>query len=61
MFGCLVCMKIFMLSFIKLSCIRCHCVVKENILNFAFSPLFLVYMKVLMSSVLKLCYKRSIR
>ena len=47
-FSCLVCMKVFMLPFIKLGCIRCRCGIKENIFNFALSPLCLVYMKCLM-------------
>ena len=47
-FSCLICMKILMLSFIKLGCIRCRCGMNENILNFALSPLCLVYMKCLM-------------
>ena len=38
-FSFLVCMKVFMLLFIKLGCIRCRCGTKEYILNFALSPL----------------------
>ena len=37
-----------------------HCGFKENILNFALSPLCLVYIKFLMPSVLKLGCKRCI-
>ena len=37
--------------FIKLACVRCRCGMKENIFNFALSPLCLVYVKFLMSSV----------
>ena len=59
-FSCLVCMKIFMRSFIKLGCIRCSCSMRENILNFALSPLCLVYMKFLVLSVIKLGCKRCI-
>ena len=59
-FSCLVCMKTFMVSFIKLGCTRCRCGMKENILNFALSPLWLVYMKFLMPSVMKLGCKRCI-
>ena len=36
MFCCLICMKVRMLSFIKLGCIRRRCGMKENILNFTF-------------------------
>ena len=59
-FSCLVCMKILMLSFIKLGFIRCRCGMKENILSFALSPLCLVYIKFLMPSVIKLGPKRCI-
>ena len=59
-FGCLVCMNVPMLSFIKLGCLRCRCGMKENILNFVLSPLRMVYMKFLMSSVIKLGCKRCI-
>ena len=57
---CLVCMKVPMLSFIKLGCIRCHCCMKENILNFGLSPFCLVCIKFLMLSVIKLGCKRCI-
>ena len=59
-FSCLVCMKVLMLSFIKLGCIRCCCGMKENILTFALSPLCLVYIKLPMPSVTKLGCKRCI-
>ena len=59
-FSCLVCMRILMLSFIKLGCIRCRCDMKEDILNCALYPLCLVYMKFLMPSVIKLRCKRCI-
>ena len=59
-FSFLVCMKVLMLSFIKLGCTRCRCGMKEYILNFALPPLCLVYIKFLMSSVIKLGCKRCI-
>ena len=59
-FSCLVCMKVLMLSFIKLGCIRYCCGMKENILTFALSPLCLVYIKLPMPSVTKLSCKRCI-
>ena len=49
-----------MLSFIKLSYTHCRCGMKDNILNFALSPLCLVYMKFLMPKVIKLGCKRCI-
>ena len=33
-FTCLVCMKVLMLSFIKLGCMRCCCRMEKNILSF---------------------------
>ena len=53
-FSCLVCMKILVLSFIKLGCKRYCCGMKENILNSALSPLGLVYIKFLALSVIKI-------
>ena len=58
--SCLVCIKVLMLSSKKLGCIRCRCGMKENILNFALSPLCLVYMKFLMPLVIELGCNRCI-
>ena len=66
LFGLCVCVWLLgmyeslMLSFIKLGCIRCCCGMKENTLNFALSPLCLLYMKFLIASVIKLGCKRFI-
>ena len=52
-FGCLVCMKLLMLSVIKLGCMRCPCGISENVFYFGLPP-YLVCMKVLLLSVIKL-------
>ena len=54
------CLFVWYVWFIKLCCVRCRCGKKENILNFALSPLRLVQMKFLMSSIFKLVCKRCI-
>ena len=60
-FSCLVCMKILMLSFIKLGCIRCRYGMKENILTCALPPLCYTFLvKFLVPSVTKLGCKRCI-
>ena len=46
--------------FMKLGYIRRRCGMKENILDFGLSPLFLVYLKFLMAQVLELGCKRWI-
>ena len=60
LFGCLVRLKVFMLSFIKLSCIRCRCSKEERIHNIASSPLCLVFMKFLILTVIKLGFRHCI-
>ena len=46
------------ISFIKLSWIGCRCGLKKNSLNFVLSPLYLIYMRFLLPSVIKLGCKR---
>ena len=53
-------MKVLMLSVIKLGGTRCRYVINGNILNFAVSPLCVLYMNFLMLSVINLGCKRCI-
>ena len=53
-------MKLLMLSVINLCCILCRCGLSENILTFWLSPLYLVCMKVILLSVIKLGCKRCV-